>query len=150
MATEGTLESYIDRRVAIWESIAGITKAFKTNPGALQDAQLIAVIIEPGAHPTQRYGHDTLIVSQVLIETVYLRKSGAHLSDTPVGSSDWALIDAIDMTFKTLDRNDNGGVPQPGVFEATPPASANGVEPLTYGEDEYIAIRYQSSVRYMR
>jgi hypothetical protein len=89
-------------------------------------------------------------VTQALIETVYLRQSGAHLSDTPVGTSDWALIDAIDVTFKLLDRNDSGGFPQPGVFEATPPASANGVEPLPYGEADYIAIRYQCNVSYMR
>jgi hypothetical protein len=156
MATEGTLESYIDRRVAIWESITGITKAFKEPPAAIQDAQLPAVVIDMTAPAArQRYTHDTLTGAQRLVETVYLRRAGSGLSDTPIGTTGWALIDAVDAAFFLLDRNDSGGVPQASVQEVTPPV-VDGFEVLSYGGSndglpvEYVAIRFVTDVRYQR
>jgi hypothetical protein len=156
MATEGTLESYIDRRVAIWETITGINHAFKEPPAALQDAQLPAVVIDvTGPAVRQRYTHDTLIGVQRLVETVYLRRAGAHLSDNPIGTTGWALIDAVDAAFFLLDRNNSGSTPQASVQEVTPPV-VNGFEILEYGGTadglpaQYVAIRFVTDVRYQR
>jgi hypothetical protein len=153
MATEGTLESYIDRRKALWESVTGITKAFKEPPAALQDAQLPAVVIEAGSGARGRSMQDTLTAAQRITETVYLRRAGTHISDTPIGSSGWALIDAVDATFFMADRNDLNGVPQTSVQNVTPPTN-NGFELLPYGPQDatelYIAIRFTTDVQFVR
>lgn len=153
MATAGTLESVIDRRVSQWQAVSGIVKAFKEPPAQLLDAQLPAVVIETTEPVTRtRYMTDTLITTRRLTETVYVRKVGAHLSDTPIGTSYWGLIDTIDAAFFRDDRlNDSSGDALDGVIESTPPNDA-GFQILPYGDDgaQYVAIRFVSDVRIVR
>lgn len=136
MATEGTLESIIDRIVAIQETITGVTTAYKEPPDALQTAQLPAFVNRPTTRlrPTPIASPDTLMMVQTVEMTLYLRQLGLGLTNQSIGGTAWALIDAVEAAFATNPRLALATDPiQNGLFSAEY-QGCNGYEIRTYPE----------------
>jgi len=106
MATEGTLESIIDRVVAIQQTISGVTTAYKEPPDALQTAQLPAFVNRPRVRlrPTPIASPDALITVQTIEMSLYIRQLGLGLTNQSIGASAWALLDTVEASFATNPR----------------------------------------------
>jgi hypothetical protein len=152
MATPGTLESVIDRIAELLDDLAFTRTVFNQDPGAIQDFHLPAWIIT--APPDVRKSeptYDSLQTERRIGFTLYWQQAGAHASETPIGTSLWGVIDAVDAAFKRDRLCDDTGAPLDGVIATTPPLDG-GIATLPYGELQtlYTAIPFTIDVRVLR
>jgi hypothetical protein len=152
MATPGTLESIVDRIAEILGDLSFSRTVFNQDPGAIQDFQLPAWVIT--ALPDVRKSepaYDSLQTERRIGFTLYWQQTGAHPSETPIGTSLWGVIDAVDETFHRDRLCGDDGLPMDGVTATTPPLDG-GIQTLPYGEAGtlYTAIPFTIDVRILR
>ncbi len=142
---EGSLQSIVERITAIQATVTGVKKAYSEPPDALQTAQLPAFVNRPRTR--QRIqpanGSDALTTTQVIEMALYLRQLGLGLTNQPIGTTAWELIDAVEAEFATNSRLVLNNVPiNDGLLAATY-QGCNGYEIRTYpdgGDSFYVTL----------